>query len=87
MTTIGGIIAPGAMGAAVGARLVENRLQVRTLLAGRSQASSARAQASGMHAVDLAQIADADIILSIVPPGQALSLARSLGARRGGARV
>jgi 3-hydroxyisobutyrate dehydrogenase-like beta-hydroxyacid dehydrogenase len=66
------------MGAAVGARLVEHGLEVRTSLTGRSPASGARAQSSGMRPVDLPQIVDADIILSIVPPGQALSLAETL---------
>jgi 3-hydroxyisobutyrate dehydrogenase-like beta-hydroxyacid dehydrogenase len=73
-----GIIAPGAMGAAVGARLVEQGLEVRTCLTGRSQASGARAQDSGMRVVALPQIVEADILLSIVPPRHALSLAQSL---------
>jgi putative dehydrogenase len=72
------IIAPGAMGAAVGARLVEQGLEVRTSLNGRSPASGTRARHSGMRVVDLPQIVEADIVLSIVPPGQALSLAESL---------
>ena len=72
------IVAPGAMGAAVAGRLVEHGLEVRTVLAGRSQASAARADKAGMRAVDPAQIAEADIILSIVPPGEALALAQSL---------
>jgi 3-hydroxyisobutyrate dehydrogenase-like beta-hydroxyacid dehydrogenase len=76
--TVVAIIAPDAMGAPVGARLVELGLEIRTCLTGRSQASGARAQDSGMRGVDLPQIVDADIILSIVPPGQALSLAASL---------
>jgi len=76
--TVVAIIAPGAMGAAVGARLVEHGLEVRTTLTGRSESSRARAQDSGMRAVDLPRIVDADIILSIVPPGQALSVAESL---------
>ncbi len=77
--TMVAIIAPGAMGAAVGARLVEHGLEVRTSLAGRSQESSTRAEAGGMRAVSLPRIAEADIILSIVPPGEALAVARSLG--------
>ena len=39
---------PGMMGSAVGARLVENGIEVRTLLAGRSEATVARAKAAGM---------------------------------------
>jgi 3-hydroxyisobutyrate dehydrogenase-like beta-hydroxyacid dehydrogenase len=76
--TIVSIIAPGAMGAAVGARLVEHGVQVRTTLTGRSPASGARARDSGIHVVDGSQLVDSDIILSIVPPGQALSVAESL---------
>jgi 3-hydroxyisobutyrate dehydrogenase-like beta-hydroxyacid dehydrogenase len=72
------VIAPGAMGAAVGARLVEHGAEVWTVLAGRSPASAARAKAAGMMDVDAQQVSAADIVLSIVPPGEALALARSL---------
>ena len=72
------VIAPGAMGSAVGARLVENGVEVRTLLAGRSHASAKRAEAAGMHGVELHAIGEADIVLSIVPPGDAMTLAERL---------
>lgn len=72
------VIAPGAMGAAVGGRLVEHGAEVWTVLAGRSPASAARARAAGMMDVDVRQVSAADIVLSIVPPGEALALARSL---------
>ena len=72
------VIAPGAMGSAVGKRLVENGAEVRTLLTGRSLASQARAQAAGMRGADLPGIAEAGIVLSIVPPGDAMGLARLL---------
>ncbi len=72
------VIAPGAMGAAVGARLVEHGVEVLTLLEGRSKASVARAEAAGMRGVDRDAIATADIVLSIVPPGDAMALAQSL---------
>ena len=72
------VIAAGAMGSAVGRVLVEHGAEVRTLLAGRSPGSVARAAASGMQSVDMAGIAAADVILSIVPPGDALSLAEQL---------
>ena len=81
------VIAPGAMGAAVGARLVEHGAEVRTVLAGRSEASAERAKTAGMRGVDARQIGEADIVLSIVPPGDALTLARSLApVLRGAAR-
>ena len=72
------VIAPGAMGAAVGRVLSGHGTEVRTLLAGRSSASAARAAAAGMQAADPAGVAEADIVLSIVPPGEALSLAERL---------
>ncbi len=72
------IIAQGAMGAAVAARLAANGAEVVTSLAGRSASSRARAEAAGMRAVADEALADAAIILSIVPPGEALALARRL---------
>jgi 3-hydroxyisobutyrate dehydrogenase-like beta-hydroxyacid dehydrogenase len=75
------IIAPGNMGAGVGARLVENKVTVLTALAGRSEASAERARAAGMQAVDEAQVLEADFLLSILPPGEALTLAKRLAPR------
>jgi len=75
MPPIVAVIAPGMMGSAVGQRLAQNGVEVRTALAGRSEASVARAKAAGMIGVPDDQIAAADIILSIVPPGEALGLA------------
>ncbi|HVZ53654.1 MAG TPA: DUF1932 domain-containing protein [Pseudolabrys sp.] len=70
------IIAPGSMGAGVGRCLAESKVTVLTSLAGRSETSAARAREAGMVAVGDAQIAQADFVLSIVPPGEALALAR-----------
>jgi len=72
------IIAQGAMGAGTAARLTANGVDVVTWLEGRSGASRARAEKAGMRGVDLAGIAAADIILSIVPPSDALALAEQL---------
>ena len=72
------VIAPGAMGAAIGGVLVQHGVDARTMLAGRSPASAARAAAAGLRAVDLDGIAEAAIILSIVPPGEAMALAERL---------
>jgi len=72
------VIAPGMMGSGVGQRLAENGADVVTSLAGRGAASAARAQAAGMRAVEDAALADAEVILSIVPPGNALELAERL---------
>jgi len=72
------IIAPGNMGAGVAKRLIENKVAVLTALAGRSAASSERTREAGMSAVSERELADADFLLSIVPPGEALALARRL---------
>ncbi|SDN45278.1 3-hydroxyisobutyrate dehydrogenase [Methylobacterium phyllostachyos] len=72
------VIAPGAMGSAIGARLAEHGARVLTSLDGRGAASRARAASAGMvHAAD-ADLAAADILLSIVPPADAEALARRL---------
>ncbi len=72
------VIAPGMMGSGVGGRLVENGIEVRTSLTGRSEATLARAKAAGMVGASDDQIAASDIILSILPPGDALGLAERL---------
>ncbi len=74
------IIAPGEMGSAVGARLAERGVRVTTSLAGRSGASAARAERARMVSVadDDALVGEADFVLSIVPPGDAVDLAHRL---------
>ena len=74
------IVAQGAMGAGVGARLVQRGLRVVTSLAGRSDASAQRARAAGMIAVSDAECAQADYFLSICPPSDALALAEKMAA-------
>ncbi len=78
MTLTVAIIAAGNMGAGVGQRLSEHGASVLTSLAGRSEASAARARKAGMRAVDDAQLMQADFLLSIVPPGEAPALAQRL---------
>jgi putative dehydrogenase len=78
MPPIVAIIAPGMMGSAVAKRLTSSGVEVRTILSGRSPATVARAKAAGMRDATKPQIAEADFILSIVPPGQAVALAESL---------
>jgi len=75
------IIAPGNMGAAVGACLVRHGLEVTTWLEGRSPASLARAARAGLRGVDLAEAVSADVLLSILPPGDAVALAERLAPR------
>jgi putative dehydrogenase len=72
------VIAPGNMGAAVAKRLTEHKVTVLTVMRGRSEASAKRAQDAGMQAVDERKLAEADFLLSIVPPGEALALAKRL---------
>jgi 3-hydroxyisobutyrate dehydrogenase-like beta-hydroxyacid dehydrogenase len=72
------IIAQGSMGAGVAKRLSDNGVRVLTSLKGRSDVSARRAQAARMIDASDSEIAAADVILSIVPPGEALALAQRL---------
>lgn len=78
MRPIVAIVAPGSMGAAVGAWLVSRGVEVPTCLEARSAASAERARAAGMTAVGLPDLARADFLLSIVPPGAALGFAQDM---------
>jgi putative dehydrogenase len=78
------IIAPGQMGAAVAARLAEHGIEVLTSLAGRSEASRKRASEAGMHEADAERLLRADMLLSILPPGEAVALAASFAPRIAG---
>lgn len=75
MNPVVAVIAPGMMGAAVGGRLVENGLKVLTSLTGRSAETADRARQYGLTAASDEEIARADFILSILPPGDAVALA------------
>jgi 3-hydroxyisobutyrate dehydrogenase-like beta-hydroxyacid dehydrogenase len=66
------------MGAAVAKRLTEHKVTVLTALAGRGEASIKRAHDAGMQNVDERKLTEADFVLSIVPPGEALALAERL---------
>jgi 3-hydroxyisobutyrate dehydrogenase-like beta-hydroxyacid dehydrogenase len=74
------VIAMGEMGSGVARRLHERGATVITSLAGRSAASAARAEKAGVIPVstDDELIAQAAYILSIVPPGDAVTLAERL---------
>jgi 3-hydroxyisobutyrate dehydrogenase-like beta-hydroxyacid dehydrogenase len=69
------VIAPGNMGSGVAMRLTANGVRVLTSLDGRSAASKQRATDAGMVGASDTEIAGADFLLSILPPGQALALA------------
>ncbi|MCC6948916.1 MAG: NAD(P)-dependent oxidoreductase [Bradyrhizobiaceae bacterium] len=81
------ITSPGNMGAAVGARLTANRLRVLTSVHGRGAASRARAEAAGLIAATDDRLAEADFLLSILPPKDAVAIAERLApALRAAAR-
>ncbi len=80
MMTNVAIIAPGAMGSAVGRCLSEHGARVLTSLTGRSIATIRRAEAAGMIGADDDAIAQGDVILSILPPNEAFALAERLAA-------
>jgi len=80
MMTKVAIIAPGAMGSAVGRRLSEHGARVLTSLTGRSISTIRRAEATGMIGADDDAIAQADVILSILPPNEAFALAERFAA-------
>src|ERR1700677_490904 len=73
--TVVAVIAAGMMGAAVGRRLADHGIKVLTSLAGRGGSTADRAKEAHMVAANDSEIAAADFLLSIVPPGDALSLA------------
>lgn len=76
------ILSPGDMGGGVGAALIEHGHDVITCVAGRSQATHARAERLGFRCVaDLETLlAEAQIVLSILPPEAAPGLARDVAA-------
>lgn len=78
MKPVTAIVAPGNMGAALARRLTDHGLQVLTVLEGRSAATRARASAAGMVGVSRERLVDADILLSILPPAQALPFAEEM---------
>jgi 3-hydroxyisobutyrate dehydrogenase-like beta-hydroxyacid dehydrogenase len=69
------IVAAGNMGAGVARRLHEHGVKVVTSLTGRSRASVKRAQEAGMVGVSAEALVDVDLLLSILPPANALSFA------------
>src|SRR5262245_21368804 len=76
MSPVVAVVAPGMMGAAVGGRLAAHGLKVLTSLTGRSDETVKRAKDAGLAAASDEEIAAADFILSILPPGDAVALAQ-----------
>ncbi len=81
-----GLIGAGEMGSGVGRLLAAHGADVRTTLRGRSAASIERIGRAGIAVVDdLTAIAgNCTLVLSIVPPDQALSVAEGFAAVAGG---
>jgi 3-hydroxyisobutyrate dehydrogenase-like beta-hydroxyacid dehydrogenase len=77
-----GILSPGDMGHAIGARLQQHGLRVITSLAGRSARTAALAQEAGIVAVadDATLVREADILLSILPPARAYGFAERIAS-------
>ncbi len=78
MNFVVAVIAPGAMGSAIGQRLRDNGAQVLTSLKGRGSSSSMRAAKAGMRDVDDSLIAQCVVIMSVVPPSEATKLVERL---------
>ena len=74
-----GLISPGQMGAAVGARLATHGVRVITPT-GRSKTSEERALSAGLELVPEAELAGADFVFCIVPPDQAMPTAERVSA-------
>jgi len=74
------IISPGDMGHVVGKVLVDHGLRVITALAGRSPRTRQLAQQAGIHDVETltALVQEADLILSILVPDQAVAAAQAV---------
>lgn len=83
MNPIVAIFAQGAMGAGLAKVLTGHGVTVLTSLDGRSAASAARARDAGMKAVSFQELATADIVLSVLPPAEALPFARRFAATAG----
>jgi len=71
------ILSPGNMGAAVGAQLKESGYDVVSCLAERSDYTKRKAEDAGIRDVGTldAMVREADLILSILDPGKAVSVA------------
>jgi 3-hydroxyisobutyrate dehydrogenase-like beta-hydroxyacid dehydrogenase len=74
----------GAMGSAVGAAYLAGGSRVVTTLAGRSARTVRLAHAAGLEVLPdvAAVVAASDLVLSVVPPGEARATARALAGAR-----
>ncbi len=77
-----GILFPGQMGSALGALLQARGFEVLTTVAGRSERSADLSRWAGLSLLDSvrAVVADADILISLVPPAAAVDIAQLVAA-------
>lgn len=78
MNPVIAITSPGNMGAAMGGRLTAQGVKVLSSFSGRSAASQARAARHGLTDASDSELAQADFLLSIVPPKEAVAIAERL---------
>jgi 3-hydroxyisobutyrate dehydrogenase-like beta-hydroxyacid dehydrogenase len=80
-----GIVSAGEMGSGVGRLLHRSGVRVVTTTDGRGERTRERAAAAGMEDVGslAAVVREADVLLSILPPGRALELAEAVGRDAG----
>ena len=83
-----GIVSPGAMGSALGARLRDGGSRVLVALDGRSERSRRLGTDAGLEDAGslAALLSEAAVVLSVVPPGSALEAAAAIAANAGSAR-
>ena len=81
MTTVG-LLHPGAMGAVLGDQLRLAGCDVRWASEGRGAATTARAEAAGLHDAGTleALVGASDVVLSVCPPAAAEDVARRVAA-------
>ena len=80
MTSIG-LVGAGAMGSALGANWIAGGAEVRTCIAGRSERTRSLAEQAGTTIVDsLDEVVRCDIVVSVVPPAEAVPVAHELAA-------
>ena len=74
-----GLVGAGAMGSALGANWTAGGAEVRTCVAGRSPRTRALTAAAGLRTVDtMHDVVTCDLVVSVVPPGQARGAARAI---------
>jgi 3-hydroxyisobutyrate dehydrogenase-like beta-hydroxyacid dehydrogenase len=83
-----GIVSPGAMGSALGARLRDGGSRVLVTLDGRTERSRRLAAEAALDDAGslAALLRAATVVLSVVPPGSALEVASAIAANAGTAR-